>query len=57
MKYYFNSLRKMELENMRTSQAMRLLKFHYSSARLEKKEYKYLVKQLFKIKKIKGDYL
>ena len=53
MKYYFNSLRKMGLENLRISQATQLIRFHYTTGRIEKKEYRYLVKQLFKIKNIK----
>lgn len=51
MKYFFNSLRKMDFKKMKTSQALRIFKFHYMKNKIEKKEYKYLVKQIFKKKK------
>ena len=53
MKYFFNGLRKMDLQTMRISQALRIFKFHYINGKLEKKEYKYLVKNLYKNKKEK----
>ena len=51
MKYFFNSLQKIDFKNIKTSYALRLFKFNYINGRIEKKEYKYLVKQIFKNKK------
>lgn len=51
MKYFFNSLRKIDFENTRISHALKLFKFNYTTGKIEKKEYKYLVKQIFKNKK------
>ena len=53
MKYFFNGLRKMDLRGIKISQALRLFKFHYMNGKIEKKEYKYLVKKLYKNKKEK----
>ena len=51
MKYFFNSLRKIDFENIRISHALRLFKFNYINGKIERKEYKYLVKNLYKNKK------
>jgi len=53
MKYFFNSLRKMDFEKIKISQALRLFKFNYLRGRIERKEYKYLVKLIYKNKKMK----
>ena len=54
MKYFFNGLRKMDLQEIKIPQALRLFKFHYINGKLERKEYKYLVKNLYKNKKEKN---
>ena len=50
MRYYFNSLRKMDFKTLETSQIMKLIKFHYTTGKIEKKEFKYLIKKIYKIR-------
>ena len=50
MRYYFNTLFKMDFEEVRVSNILRLFKFHYQKGNLIKKEYKYLVKSIYKNK-------
>ena len=51
MRYFFNSLLKMDFVDVNISCALRLFKFHYRVGKIEKKEYKHLVKKLYKNKK------
>ena len=55
MKYYFNSLRKMDFKTLETDQIMRLIKFHYTTGRIEKKEFRYLIKKIYKIRGRKNE--
>ena len=51
MKYYFNKLRKINLNKYTVEEALKLFKLNYIRGRIIKKEYKHLIKSIYKNKK------